>query len=361
MKTALALFCIVLGLTVQASKLADMDKSAFGHNLISTVYLQLKTGDSADQVLELLQEVEDQVIQEQQEHDVRHNEFQSACETDKAHYQAEIDDAAADEAENQGYLDTAYPAKAKLEGIIADHEYALAAAEGALEEARFIIAEQRDAFHIHTTELIDALDVFNSARGALASAFQRGSSFLQTSVGASFAQKLKDGKLNARFEPFARILAQAASSNKLTQSAIDQILGLVDRLISNAHSTLSSERQTMQEREDAFAEYEASLLEKITFYQNGLATLRTELQMVVDNIAQWEAALADAQWRFETYTRKLADRTAECDEESRLYSEATAQRTADLAIIDQVEDLISTRVADFTEYISAARDNIEIQ
>ena len=36
-------------------------------------------------------------------------------------------------------------------------------------------------------------------------------------------------------------------------------------------------------------------------------------------------------------------------------------RTEDLAIIDQVQELISTRVNDFVDYINSTRDNIDIQ
>jgi hypothetical protein len=360
MKTAIALFCLVLGLTVQASKLSEIDQSPFGHNLISTVYLQIKTGDSADQVLELLQEVEDEVIREQQDHDARHDAFQTSCHEDQTHYQEEIDRAAADEQTHRDLLAVAYPERTRLEGEIAEHEDALEQAEFALQAARDLIASQREEFHIHSEELLYALEVFGSSKRVLSEAFQRGVSFLQTSSGASFAAKLKDSKLNGKFEPFARILAQAASSNKLSQAAIDNILTLIDRLVANAHATLSTERDVMQQREDAFAIYESELEATIRNEKDTLSVLRTQLSIVESNIAEWEANLADAIWRFETYTRKLAERIAECDEESRQYEEATANRNHDLDIINQVEDLIRTRVADFTEYISATREDIEI-
>jgi len=292
---------------------------------MSTVYLQLKTGDSVDKILELLQEVENQVLDEQSRHDISHNEFQGHCEVDKQQYRDDISQAEADKAKYEDLLEKARQTKTKLERRIQNHESVLADTKAKLADAKELIDTQREEFKRQSEELVDAISIFNNAKTALTEAFRSGS-FLQTASGATFANQLKSAKLNARFAPFARILAQAATSNKLSQSAIDQILALLDRLIQNAQSTLSSERQVMQEREDAFTALETSLNATIKKHEKALEGLQAQLKIVNSNIAVWEPALADAEWRLENATEKLAERTKECDDENTHYVKQTEQR-----------------------------------
>lgn len=196
--------------------------------------------------------------------------------------------------------------------------------EQALADAIALIESQRVEFHAHEDELVDALQIFNEASKVVRQSF--GASFIQTSAGSALAAHLKNAKLNAKFAPFARILAQAASSNKLSQSAVDNILNLLQRLIDNAQATLSSERQVMQGREEAFASYSEALEDTIDQYHLTISEIKGALQILNDNIHEWEGNLADAQTRFATYTQKLADRTAVCDEENSEYATQTAQR-----------------------------------
>jgi Skp family chaperone for outer membrane proteins len=360
MKTAILLFCIALGFAAHATSIAEIDSSVFGHDLLSTVYLQIQTGDSVDQVLELLQTVEDEINQEQHDHDERHSAFQTSCEEDRAYYTAEIERAAGQIEENTANLQAAYPERSRLEGEIQQHQDGLSEAEGALAFATAVIEGQREEFKIHSAELLDSLTVFGEARNILSQAFGTAGSFLQTGSGSSFAAHLNGAKLVAKYQPFAKILAQAAVSEKLSQDALEHIFNLIDRLVSNAQDTLRVERETQQNREDAYATYASELSDIIAGHKEALGFLGAELSTLNDNIAFWESSLEDAQFRFETFSQKLVDRNANCEQEATQYDDQTRQRNADIAVIDQVQDLIGNRVDTFVEYITSTRDNVQI-
>jgi chromosome segregation ATPase len=360
MKTAFVLFCLAIGFAAHATSLAEIDKTTFGHDLMSTVYLQITTGGSVDDVQTLLQQVEDEITAEQLAHDTRHSEFQTSCEADRQYYQGEIDRAAGQIVENTANLEPAYPERTRLEGEIQQHQDGLAEAEAALDFATRVIERQREEFKTHSAELLDSMTVFGEARQILTSSFGVEGAFIQTGSGAGFAAHLSKAKVVAKYQPFAKILAQAASSGKMSNDALGNILALIDRLVSNAQDTLRLERETMQNREDAYATYAADLSAIIEGHKEALGFLGATLETLNGNIAFWESELADANRRHESFTTQLADRNAQCDAENHEYDEQTRQRNADIATIDQVQDLIGTKVETFVGYITETRENVQI-
>jgi chromosome segregation ATPase len=359
MKTAFALVFLAVVFGAQATSIADIEKNTFGKNLLDTVYLEMTTGGNVDNILTLLQEVEDQIISEQNAHNERHASFQQSCAEDQAHYQDEINRASADASDAQGRLDVARPERDSVASQLETARRSLADTENNLAAATNLIEAQRAEFHEHESELVAALDIFAQAENYIRTSFQRGA-FLQTNSASGLASTLKNAKLNAKYAPIARILAQAASSAHLTQDAVDNILSLIKRLSENAQQVLFTERQIMQQRNEAFDIYSAELEGLISGYKQQIAELSTQLSILEARIAEAESDLADAERRFESYTRKLAERIEECDAESRQYEEATKERNEEINIINQVEELISSKVSGFTEYITQSREGINI-
>jgi chromosome segregation ATPase len=358
MKTAFALAFLAIICGAQATSLSEIDKSVFGKNLLDTIFLEMKTGDNAQAIIDLLHQVADEITQEQADHDTRHNEFQTSAAEDIAHYEAEIARADEDIAVNTANLDRDRPALDAANAHLADLQDAKSRAEDTLAYLTEVIEQQREDFHTHQSELLAALDVFGQARDILRQSF--GQSFLQTSAGSALAAHLSKAKVNGKFEPFVRILAQAAASGKLTDGGVDQILSLLDRLTRNTEDTLASERQIQAEREAAYAHVSAELTDTITELANEISEVNSEIDTLTANIAEWEARLEDANARHETYTNRWNDRTAERDAENAEYADATARRAADLDIVHEVTELISSRVADFTQYITSSREDVHI-
>ena len=284
----------------------------------------MKTGDNVQKILELLQQVEDEILQEQSNHDASHNDYQASCAIDIADYRDKIKKAEDDKQLAESKLDSAYPERDRLEADLDTAKTNKANSEKALKDATDLIEEQRATFHTHESELIDAIQIFNEASQIIRNSF--GVSFIQTEAGSALANHLSKAKLNAKYTPFLRILAQAASSNKLSQSSIDTIINLFKRLIENAQATLSGERQTMQAREDAYATYSAQLEDEIAGFEKDIENLSARLQIVRANIAQWEKDFEDAENRISTNSQLLADRIDICEKEDKEYNKQTAKR-----------------------------------
>jgi len=361
MKTAFALAFIAVICGAHASSLSEIDGSAFGKNLLDTVYLQLKTGDNAQVVLDLLHQVADEITAEQAEHDSAHTAFQATCTVDLDFYTVQINQASADQTENQANIDRDQPA---LDRANEHHEElvgSLAKAESTLQLITDLIVGQREEFHQHEDDLNGAIQVFVAAKDILRQAFNVAEgSFLQTSVSSALAAHLNNAKVNGKYEPFVRILAQAASSGKLTAEGVQDVLSIIDRLLANTRETLAGETETMMKREAAFAEYSGQLNELINTLRNEIAGVELEINNLTSNLAEWHRNLDDANARWADYTQRFNDRSAECSAENADYTSATAKRAEDLKVVHEVEDILASRVADFTTYITQSRENVHI-
>ena len=56
---AILFFVLFLGLTLQNDELAEIDATNFGHSLIDTVELQLKTNEGVDDLMTVLDKMRD--------------------------------------------------------------------------------------------------------------------------------------------------------------------------------------------------------------------------------------------------------------------------------------------------------------
>jgi Skp family chaperone for outer membrane proteins len=360
MKTAFALAFLAVICGAYATSLSEIDRSAFGKNLLDTVYLEMKTGDNAQTVLELLAQVATEIENEQHDHDTRHADFQVSCSADLEYYAHEIQTATEDIATAEGRLARDRPALESAQGHLQDLSEAKRRSEDALRVITELIVAQREEFHGHESELLAALQIFAAARDILRTSFNVEGAFLQTSVGSALAAHLSKAKITGKYEPFVRILAQAASSGKLTAQGVQDVLTIIDRLAANTDETLTSEREVMAQREHSFATYSTELEGIINNLANEIAQVTSLISTLSADIAEWERNLEDAQFRLQSNQEHWNTRKAECDNENETYATETQKRTEDLDIVHQVEALISTRVADFTQYINQSRENVHI-
>lgn len=296
----------------------------------------------------------------QDQMDTDHAAYQASCEADIEEYEANIAEAENDLKVNKDLLAKAEAQEKTLSANLAEAQTNLATTEQTLTDETNAYNEFKATSIARRKELREALALFEQAKEVLKN-YDASAGFLQTNSGSSLANKLKEANVPSLYKPIVRILIQAAQSSKLSESAIDTIMNLLDQLLDNSQATLDELTEEFNTRTDAWTARKADLEAKISRLNARISELTSELQAVRSAIQTYKSNIADAQTRFDNNTTKLAQRTAECEAEQQKYDRDTAENNRFLEAIAQVVDIFRNRVVEFTKYINESRDNVNIE
>jgi chromosome segregation ATPase len=338
--------------------LSSLKRTDFGKKLFASIELQLSMEGPVSKVLELLQELDDGLVQEQADHDDRHESYQGECDSTLTEYSNEIDQAEADKSQAESELSVLVPAIAETEKELAEAEYQLEVTVASKEAAIERRSDEHEAYLVRVQEHNDAIEACDLATEQTLEL--RSSSFLQKPAMLQLSTHLKAIKRVAPgYGGLFKLLLQVAADPQANQEMVTRLINLISKLrasfVSSAELEFDNEAAAQQAHDDLVA----SLDSTITELTGRIGSLEVELTSLEAQKADSEERKADAEDRIESFTELFEQKKAQCDAEQADYESESERRSSERDTIEEAATLIQNRLGDMSEYVSGKVENVE--
>mmetsp|Transcript_7758 Transcript_7758/g.14746 ORF Transcript_7758/g.14746 Transcript_7758/m.14746 type:complete len:359 (+) Transcript_7758:289-1365(+) len=353
------LLCLLAGVAFSATlDLTSLKRTDYGKKLLASIELQMSMEGPVDKVLGLLQDLDDGLVQEQADHDERHETYQAEAEATLTAYQGQIDQAEADLHQADSDLSVVIPAIAETERELGDAREQLAATIEAKEDAIARREKEHADYLVRVQEHQDAVSACDLATEQVLEL--RSSSFLQKPALLQLNTHLKAVKRVApAYGGLFKLLLQIAADPQANQELVTKLINLISKLRNSFVSSLELETSNEDAAQQAYDELVASLDDTIIELTSRIADLELQLSSLKAAKADAEERKSDAQGRIDSFTTLYNEKKEQRDAEQAVYESETERRASERDTIEEASTLISSRLGDMSEYVSGKVEHIE--
>lgn len=353
------LLCLLVSVAFGSTlDLTSLKRTDFGKKLLASIELQMSMEGPVDKVLELLQQLDDGLVQEQAEHDERHEAFQEDCASTLANYQGELDQAKADKTEAASQLSVLLPQIAETKRELADAESSLESTIDAKNAAIERRQEEHEDYLVRVQEHADAISACDLATEQVLEL--RSSSFLQKPALLQLNTHLQAVKRVApAYGGLFKLLLQVAADPQANQELVTKLINLISKLRASFVSSLELENENEDSAQQAHDELVESLDNTILELTDRISSLKLELTSLTAQKDDAEVRKADAEERIETFTELYNQKKEQCDSEQANYESETERRASERDTIEEAADLIESRLGGMSDYVSSKVEHVE--
>lgn len=349
------LACVAFSATLDFTSLKRTD---FGKKLLASIELQMTMEGPVDKVLALLQELDDGLVQEQADHDDRHEEYQGECDSTLSEYQDEIDQAKADKTEAVSQLSVVIPQISETEDELASAKQSLQDTLDAKETAINRREKEHEDYLVRVQEHSDAISACDLATEQVLEL--RSSSFLQKPALLQLNTHLQAVKRVAPgYGGLFKLLLQVAADPQANQELVTKLINLISKLRASFVSSWELEDTNEADSQQAFDELVQSLDSTIIELTDRISSLELELKSLYEQKADAEERKEDAEGRIESFTELYDEKKEQCDSEQANYESETERRASERDTIEEASQIIESRLGDMSEYVSSKVEHIE--
>jgi hypothetical protein len=135
------------------------------------------------------------------------------------------------------------------------------------------------------------------------------------------------------------------------QDAVDEILDLLYRLKDEFARAQNSDANAESDAAAAHEDYVAEMNTTIQNREDHLATLRDKQANLEDEIDAAKTGKADGEAKRDTYINLIAEEEAACEEKRQAYFRESVERTEELDVVAQVEQIVNDRILTIDPYL----------
>lgn len=306
--------------------IAKLERTSFGKVLLNTVAIQLSMNSQVGKVIGLLEELKAGLLDEQEDHQQRHDAYQADALAAIADYNAKIDQANADLSAANQDIETYTPLLAKSAQDLADARAHLADLEGDKAEEIAKRQQEREEFERRVQEHNAALAAADQATG-LVLGLNSQEVFLQKPVLAQIASQMKSVRhIAPSHAALLKVLVQISTSKHASQELVDKCLALIQKLRASLEASKKLDADSEAATQAAFDAFIVEVNKNIATTQGRIADLEVQVADYWYRVSDAESRKFDAQQRLESNTLLRDDREAARVTEQADFDTQTARR-----------------------------------
>jgi hypothetical protein len=369
MKASTLLICSLLVLSAFAVEDADdtqaiqtlekINNSKFGKTILDTIQIQLQSGDSMDDLIELLKSIEAQLIGQQNADDAAYGTVRDACDAEESRLNTEIAAANNRVEELTGELNEKIPLRKEKIELQAAKEAEADAYIARVEELDEDKAE-RDAQwaevaaeHDRATYVIESAKNFID-RGFAGAFLEKKDTTVFAQLSAHFSQSA-DLKFNRKsWNHFFKILANIANAAPVqaNRDSVNKIIALCDALLEQIADSREIERRAYEAWVAEYEENRARTLQLLEETQEQITQLIAEISSLNKRISIAQDEREEQRDRSAQKGVELREREQACDDEADAYARRKADRGADISEVSECLGLVESKIRVLKQFVN---------
>jgi septal ring factor EnvC (AmiA/AmiB activator) len=347
MKTAFIIALVLVGAMANTAflgsnkkmtnMLRNIDSNDFGKNLLDTIALQMQSGSPMNDIANLIRDMMNDLRAQQQSHDEAHSAKMGECADQIANYNARISHATNEIQEATQAIKSLRSRRRQLIKDIATGEKTLVMLEEQEVAARAKRAQDSKDFFARqeqTKLVLDALEVIIPKLRAIT----------PHTASEVFVELAKLGASNP-----IQALVEVASS--LDGAALAKCIGLLEQLQVDFTAFLDDDVEAEIQAQVNFDNLMIAIAQMRKETQEKLAMDRSELAEVEAALVNQKRRLAENQQELQNASDGLAAKTQECELYDAAYKRDTEQRGAELDILEQVAQIVASRLSSLNVFL----------
>ena len=348
MKTAFIIALVVVGALAESTFLGSnkklnlalnrIDSNEFGKNLLDTIALQMESNSPMQDIANLIRDMMNDLRSQQQAADDAHSTKMGECADQIANYNARISHATNEIQEATQAIKSLRQRKRTLIKDIATGEQTLVMLDEQEAAARAKRAQDSKDFFARqeqTKLVLDALEVIIPKLRAIT----------PHTASEVFVELAKLGASN----PIAALVEVASS---LDGAALAKCIGLLEQLQVNFTAFLDDDVEAEIQAQVNFDNLMIAIANLRAETKAKLAADRAELAEVQAALKNQKRRLKENQQELQNATDGLAAKTQECELYDANYNRDTAQRGAELEILEQVAQIVASRLSSLNVFLA---------
>jgi len=360
---AIFLLCLVASsFAIQTRKLNALNGGNFG-NLFAEIKAQIKAGGPLANIEGLLDQLEDQIRDEQQEHNEMLARNGASCIEEQTFRNNEIAEGQAGLRRASDHLAACTSSRDKAEVDLAQTIQDLADSRAALATAT---ARREEGHALYVTRVADhrgALSVVQGAVNLLDDFVAEEASLVQLS--AHTKQLLKSGvqiRKAAEYAPVIAMFAQMATSEVdmfLDAGAVERIRGMLQQLLANIEDSLADYNEEEAVAQENYNVLRAKLEQSIRDLTENQTNLEDHLEEMAQCILEEELLVAKSNEKINRNTNLLNLSVQMCAAFKEEYDAATASRNEELELLATVRRMVRRRLEGIGSSVVSRDDSFE--
>lgn len=306
--------------------IAKLERTSFGKVLLNTVAIQLSMNSQVSKVVGLLGDLKQGLLDEQADHQKRHDQYQEEALAAIAGYNANIAQADADLSAANQDLETYVPLLEKAVQDLADANDHLFDLEQDKGDAIYQREREREEFETRVVEHDAALAAADQAAG-LVSGLNSQEVFLQKPVLAQIASQMKSVRHVApSHAALLKVLVQISTSKHASKDLVEKCLALIQKLRASLEASKKQDADSEAATQAAFDAFIVEVDNNIAATEARIAALEVLGADYLNRVTDAKARKEDAEKRLENNIKLRDDREAARKAEEADFNAQTARR-----------------------------------
>ncbi|CAD8043380.1 unnamed protein product [Paramecium primaurelia] len=322
------------------AELEEIEEHALGRKLLDTIALQMKNQAPLADIARMLQELRENLLLQQQQAELKHAADEADCAAEIAGYNRRIDYASNEISESTTEITALSAQVQQLESEIENIQVQLGILNDQEETLRTQRAKDAEAFAQRIKSTADVVEALNVVAAKL-SAIQP-----EQDPKAVFLELHNMGKSN----PIAALvsIASAFSKERLQQTQ-DKIAELRQSIEQSAVDDQEAEVQAQIDYQNMLAQF----ADQRKNFQNALKDNEAKLTQTENALGAQKKRKEDAGRELATATAGKTQKENDCEALRTQYARDSEQRTKEIGIIRQVEEILATKLEGASGYLKS--------
>ncbi|KAM3143526.1 hypothetical protein pb186bvf_004288 [Paramecium bursaria] len=342
----------------------DIDSDGFGKTLIDTLELHIQSGQSLDNFVDTMRNLETQFEQELKDDTQNNNNFQKLCDQDLVNLENEQNSISLTLVEQQGKLDELVNEKQRKQQIVQAKKDWLAQVTDQLDKLSTLRKQEAESYDQNMNENSYVIVIINQIKKNFVKS--DGISMIEIDQDSSLeiAKNIHEDIENAvdesknfrqnsgyryMFQIFAEITARVKA--KGDSEAITRLKDLCQQLLVNVEDNMSLLRRSEDKRQNIFNKQKESLDKDIQQLTADLAQNDAALQGLATKIEYLTNDMNDYKQRLIQKKQTQDDRKTECQQSAYSYKQTREDNERKRQLVSQVIGLFSANQREFKDYI----------
>jgi len=309
-----------------------------GKKLLDTIALQMKNKAPLGDIAKMLQDLRENLIMQQQDADIQHAADEAECEAEITGYNRRIDFASNEITESSNEIQSLTNQVTQLESTIENATVQLDILNEQEQVLRDTRANDHAAFEerqVQTPKVIEALDVIASKLGAIQP---------ESDADVVLAELRRIGGENP-------ILALVQLASTFSPERLQSVQDKIAELRGSLEQSMVDDREAETQ---AQLDFEALLLQ-FAEQRDNLSAQRSDaqrkLEVTQNQLAAQKKRREDANRELLAATAGKEQKEEECEGWRTVYANDTEQRTTEIGIIRQIENILATKLEGASSYL----------
>ncbi|CAD8082218.1 unnamed protein product [Paramecium primaurelia] len=320
------------------AQLEALEDHPLGKKILDTIALQMKNKSPLSDIAKMLQDLRENLVLQQQDAELVHVAQEADCEAEIYGYNRRIDFASNEITEATIDINKYTADIELLETDIANKEQQLLILANQEEQLRQKRAEDHASFEerqITTPKVVEALDVI----AAKLSAIQP-----EADAEAVLAELERVGGNNP-------ILALVQLASTFSAEKLQNVQDKIAELRASLEQSIIDDQEEEVQQQLNFEAQIVEINEQRAALQSEKADSETKLGQAQVQLAAAKKRKYDAGRELDSATKGKVAKEAECEAWRTQYARDTEQRTVEIGIIRQVEQILATKLEGASSYI----------